>query len=265
MAENPNLDTQNKPKEIKNPFKEGTKQYIIAKMIFAGETNTGEICRQLGVKPGTVYNTNSDLHKLGYAIRKPEPDKPAIFPTTISASIPVAVHQELHPMNTKVISPDEAHKETSNPSETGEGDKNLTGEEKSSQVKQPVIPSASEDIMERTAQRVMQLLRGENRQPPAAAEVEREMLKVVSTKNSATADDDYSRARDDFERIVLVEASPILKKVALNPKVYLWYDYAKSEKGYKGDIGDFVIDAVEDFWRSRGYRIIVTQEKEVLA
>jgi len=67
----------------------------------------------------------------------------------------------------------------------------------------------------------------------------------------------------ELERELMVRATPILRKVILNPKVLLWYDYARAELGYSGDLGDFINDAVEDFWRSRGYKIKVIQEMEV--
>ena len=66
-----------------------------------------------------------------------------------------------------------------------------------------------------------------------------------------------------FERELMVQATPIIRKVILNPKVFLWYDYAKSELGYQGDLGDFINDAIEDFWRSRGYKIKIVQEREI--
>jgi hypothetical protein len=66
-----------------------------------------------------------------------------------------------------------------------------------------------------------------------------------------------------IERELLVEATPIIRKVVLNPKVLLWYDYARSELGFDGDLGDFIYDAVEDFWERRGYKIEIVKRKEV--
>jgi len=242
----PKLD-ETIPKEVKNPYREASKKYLVAQRTLAGDIDTKAICRDIGVNQHTVYNVRGDLRKLGFIAKEPGDTPPATIPAkTTPQNPPPAGSLGSTPSDTP-LKPDTS------------GDS--FGEKKP-------IPSESPDagdIMERTAQRVMQLMKDMNRQPPSVADDEREVLRVVSTKDPATTDEGYARARDDFERIVMVEASPILKKVALNPKVYLWYDYAKSEKGYKGDIGDFVIDAVEDFWRSRGYRIIVTQEKEVLA
>ena len=55
----------------------------------------------------------------------------------------------------------------------------------------------------------------------------------------------------EFERELWVKATPIIRKIILNPKVWLYYDYARSALGYEGDIGSFLEDCVEDFWRSR--------------
>jgi len=56
-------------------------------------------------------------------------------------------------------------------------------------------------------------------------------------------------------------ARPIIRKIALNPKVFLWYDYAVSRLGYKGDLVDMLIEALEDFWASRGYKIKIVREE----
>jgi hypothetical protein len=66
-----------------------------------------------------------------------------------------------------------------------------------------------------------------------------------------------------MDRELMLQASPIVKKVILNPKTYLFFDYALSELKFRGDIGDFIVDAVEDFWKSRGYRIVIEKKSEV--
>ncbi len=66
------------------------------------------------------------------------------------------------------------------------------------------------------------------------------------------------------EKEILAVATPIVRKVVLNPAVYLWYDYARNRLGYKGDLGDFLVDCVEDFFRSRGYKIKIVHEEEVV-
>lgn len=94
-------------------------------------------------------------------------------------------------------------------------------------------------------------------------EEEGKAFKVVSKKSPPAGDIGPPDLRNDLERVILLEASPILKKVALNPKVYLWFDYAKTELGFKGDVGDFLIDTVEDFFKSRGFQIVISRTKEV--
>jgi hypothetical protein len=66
-----------------------------------------------------------------------------------------------------------------------------------------------------------------------------------------------------LERELWVKATPVIRKVILNPKVYLYYDYIKTKYGYKGDIGDFLYDCVEDFFKSRSITIKVVEEEEV--
>jgi hypothetical protein len=41
-----------------------------------------------------------------------------------------------------------------------------------------------------------------------------------------------------MDQELAVQATPIVKKVILNPKTYLFYDYAVSTLNFKGDIGE---------------------------
>lgn len=66
-----------------------------------------------------------------------------------------------------------------------------------------------------------------------------------------------------FERELWVIAQPIIRKVALNPKIFLFYDYARTELGFDGDLGDFIVDCVQDFFNSRNIKIKIVREKEV--
>ena len=67
---------------------------------------------------------------------------------------------------------------------------------------------------------------------------------------------------DGLQQQLLVAGAPLIRKVMLNPKLFFWYDYAVSKIGFKGDIGDFVFDCVEDYFASRGYTVVV-EKKEV--
>ena len=71
------------------------------------------------------------------------------------------------------------------------------------------------------------------------------------------------QAGEILERELWVKATPIIRKVVLNPVVYLYYDYVREKYGYQGDLGDFLYDCVEDFFRSRGVKIKIVKEDEV--
>jgi hypothetical protein len=62
---------------------------------------------------------------------------------------------------------------------------------------------------------------------------------------------------------LMLAGTPIIRKVILNPKIFFWYDFAANRMGFKGDIGDFVNDCVEDFFKSRNYEVIV-QKRDVV-
>jgi len=65
------------------------------------------------------------------------------------------------------------------------------------------------------------------------------------------------------ERELWIKATPIIRKVVLNPIVYLYYDYMRTNYGYKGDLGDFLYDCVEDFFKSRGITVKIVKEEEL--
>jgi len=66
-----------------------------------------------------------------------------------------------------------------------------------------------------------------------------------------------------IQRELWEKATPIIRKVVLNPKVFLYYDYMRANYGYKGDLGDFLYDCVEDFFRSRGFTVKIVKEEEL--
>lgn len=67
-----------------------------------------------------------------------------------------------------------------------------------------------------------------------------------------------------MSRELWLAATPIVKKVILNPKIFLLFDYAVNELKYTGDIGDFLVEAVEDFWKQRGYRIVIERQSQLM-
>jgi hypothetical protein len=53
------------PSNPKIPFREGTKKYLLAKRLIAGDEDDELICRELGIKKATLWNVRSELRKLG--------------------------------------------------------------------------------------------------------------------------------------------------------------------------------------------------------
>ena len=52
------------------------------------------------------------------------------------------------------------------------------------------------------------------------------------------------------------EYMPIVRKITMNPKVLMYYQYAKS-RGFNGDLADFISEVVEGYFRDRGIKIAV--------
>lgn len=199
-------------------------------MLLSGEEDSGKISNEIAVKLATVYNTKAELRKMGYLPKSQVPKTPKEIPPSIASSPPPATPPKATPAPPSVGSPGEVHREQAPIVSRNAGPGSLTGKEGSS-------------------------LGEEN--------AEGETYTVVTKRAQHVEGESLPSTRDDMQRILFLEASPILKKVALNPKVYLWFDYAKTELGFKGDVGDFLIDTVEDFFRSRGYKIVISQSKEV--
>lgn len=89
-----------------------------------------------------------------------------------------------------------------------------------------------------------------------------EKVKSGSPIYTSPRDEEPSAIIEQTERLLVSQADPILRKVALNPKVIFWYEFAKS-CGYEGDLGDFIVACVEDFFKSRGYKLKVVREEVV--
>lgn len=80
----------------------------------------------------------------------------------------------------------------------------------------------------------------------------------------ALSEEEMQKFADDasggVQKQLDVVATPLIKKVILNPKIFMYYDYAKTQFGFKGDFGDFVRDCVEYFFLRHGFSIKITRE-----
>ncbi len=53
------------PAHPTNPYKEGTKKFLVAQRLIAGERDRKKIAREVGVGVGTTYTVVSDLRAHG--------------------------------------------------------------------------------------------------------------------------------------------------------------------------------------------------------
>jgi len=65
------------------------------------------------------------------------------------------------------------------------------------------------------------------------------------------------------ESVIEVAGIPVGKKIRLTPKNLTLFDWFKARYGYEGGLSDFINDAIEDFFRSRGYTVKIVKEEEV--
>jgi len=82
-----------------------------------------------------------------------------------------------------------------------------------------------------------------------ASENEQPLLPII------TDSQDFEKA---WMETILIQATPIMKKVALNSKVFLQHEYFVKFLGYEGDIGDLLIEALNFYWKEMGFSIKIT-------
>ena len=61
-------------------------------------------------------------------------------------------------------------------------------------------------------------------------------------------------------KTLLIHATPILKKVALNSKVFIQHEYFQKKLGYEGDVGDLLVEALDYYWKQMGFKITISQD-----
>lgn len=74
---------------------------------------------------------------------------------------------------------------------------------------------------------------------------------------------DYEDFRDlngALEKTLLIQAAPILRKVALNSKVFMQHEFFQKNLGYTGDIGDLLVEALDYYWKEMGFSIKITHD-----
>jgi len=64
------MSAENNASKVKIPYREGSKKFLVAQKILAGERDDDKICREVGVKKNTLWNVKSELRKLGYVEKR---------------------------------------------------------------------------------------------------------------------------------------------------------------------------------------------------
>lgn len=66
-----------------------------------------------------------------------------------------------------------------------------------------------------------------------------------------------------LNRSFLIQATPILRKVALNAKVFMQHEYVQKVLGYEGDVGDLLVEALDFYWKSLGFTIKISHDSVI--
>ena len=141
--------------KAENPFKKGTKKFLVAERLFRGEIDNQKIAEEVGVKKGTVYSVKSVLRGLGLYRKKDAKPK---------SNLPS--HQDPSPTSQPEESPNNTAHEASPPA---------------------TFPESSPELIEKIAGKVVKLLKNEGehereRLPPGIMPVEAEDVEVIGEK-----------------------------------------------------------------------------------
>jgi len=63
-----------------------------------------------------------------------------------------------------------------------------------------------------------------------------------------------------LEKTILIQATPLFKKVLLNSKVFLQHEYFQKYLEYEGDVGDLLVEALDFYWKEMGFTIKITHD-----
>jgi hypothetical protein len=98
-----------------NPYQQGTKKFLVAQRLIAGEIDKAKTAKDIGVSMNTIYNVISDLRSHGYvlSIDDGKTQKSTSPPSTSHSP----AHQQSHPSEVAVRLTDDTHQESSSPSE----------------------------------------------------------------------------------------------------------------------------------------------------
>ena len=87
--------------------------------------------------------------------------------------------------------------------------------------------------------------------------------RVIDTENDGLIIPDYEDNPDlsgVWEKTLLIKATPILRKVVLNSKVFLQHEYFQKHLGYEKDVGDLLVEALDYYWKEMGFTIKITHD-----
>lgn len=98
--------------------------------------------------------------------------------------------------------------------------------------------------------------------PVVQVEVER-VNSLGNEESSLSAYEDNPGLNDAWEKTLLIQATPILRKVVLNSKVFIQHEYFQKHLNYTGDIGDLLIEALNFYWKEMGFTIKITHDSVI--
>ncbi len=93
--------------------------------------------------------------------------------------------------------------------------------------------------------------------------VQKAAEQMNDTENDGLIIPDYEDNPDlsgVWEKTLLIKATPILRKVVLNSKVFLQHEYFQKHLGYEKDVGDLLVEALDYYWKEMGFTIKITHD-----
>lgn len=106
----------------------------------------------------------------------------------------------------------------------------------------------------------IKIIENNNVDPDGAPVVQVEAEQENKDELLPTEFSDYKDLDGLMTQTLLIHATPILKKVALNSKVFLQHEYFQKQLGYEGDVGDLLVEALNFYWTEMGFKITISQD-----
>jgi hypothetical protein len=213
------------PSHPTNPYKEGTKKFLVAQRLIAGERDRKKIAREVGVSVDTTYTVVSDLRAHGYSIgasgnSKSTPPAPPAPPAPFSPA-----HQQSPPSEIEETLTEDGTQESYSPG-------NMVGDVEDEEKYVPGDVSERKTTPRVTTRRVPQ------QQSPGVYMTKEQIDQIVEQAMQRTAEalTGGNRSVEDIPQqgidlpieTVITDTEKVNLRLSLDPEIFFRYNVFKA-------------------------------------